>query len=67
MGYAPEAGKQNVGDQSFALLRTLPYRRDYGAKPQTFRLTTKKNACEGEHEVYSSNEHQGYAPSTPDR
>ena len=30
MGYAPEAGKQNVGDQSFALLRTLPYTRDYG-------------------------------------
>ena len=42
MGYAPEAGKQNVGDQSFALLRTLPYARDYGAKPQTFRLATKK-------------------------
>ena len=63
MGYAPEAGKQNVGDQSFALLRTLPYERDYGAKPQTFRLTTK-NTCEGDHEAYSSNEHQGYAAPT---
>ena len=42
VGYAPEAGKQNVGDQSFALLRTLPCKRDYGGEPQTFRLTTKK-------------------------
>lgn len=66
VGHAPEAGKQNVGDQSFALLRTLPYKRDYGAGRQTFRPVLK-NSCGVNEEGYASGrstEPQALKPST---